>query len=76
METPASEPQDSPQDFKFEDAIRRLQQIVTELEGKDFNLDQALISYEQGVALAKECLRRLEEAELRIKELRLDCSDI
>lgn len=58
-------------DFKFEEALNRLQEIVTELEDTDFNLDEALESYEKGVTIARECLKRLEEAELKIKELRL-----
>ncbi|MDX1430795.1 MAG: exodeoxyribonuclease VII small subunit [Rhodothermales bacterium] len=62
-------------DFSFEDALRRLQEIVAELEATDFNLDEALASYEQGVLIAKECLVRLEAAELRIKELRLNVED-
>ncbi len=62
-------------DFKFEDALQSLQKIVTELEDTDFNLDEALESYEKGVMIARECLKRLEEAELKIKELRLTDGD-
>ena len=61
--------------FKFEEALQRLQKIVTELEDTDFNLDEALESYERGVGIARECLKRLEEAELKIKELRLTDGD-
>ncbi len=61
--------------FRFEEALQRLQQIVTELEDTDFNLDEALESYEKGVSIARECLKRLEEAELKIKELRLTDGD-
>ena len=53
----------------LEDSIRRLEQIVAELERGDQELETALESYEEGVLLAKRCLERLREAELRLERL-------
>ncbi len=53
----------------FEEALRRLEAIVESLEGEPPALDEALAAYEDGVALARQCLGRLSAAELRVEEL-------
>lgn len=53
----------------LEDSIRRLEQIVADLEKGDQELESALESYEEGVNLARRCLERLREAELRMEQL-------
>jgi exodeoxyribonuclease VII small subunit len=59
-------------DFTFERAVGRLEEIVAALEDDKFDLEAALKAYEEGVALARQCLRRLDAAELRIQEISLD----
>ena len=56
----------------FEDQLRVLETIVEKLENDMPPLEEALGSYENGIAIAKDCLDRLEKAELRIRELKLD----
>ncbi len=56
----------------FEDAIKRLEQIVEALEQGDVPLDEALNLYEEGIQLSRSCGERLKEAELRIKKLNKD----
>jgi exodeoxyribonuclease VII small subunit len=53
----------------FEEATRRLQQIVSELEGGDLPLDRSLALFEEGVRLARSAEERLDRAERRIEEL-------
>jgi exodeoxyribonuclease VII small subunit len=53
----------------FEDATRRLAQIVAELEGGDLPLDRSLALFEEGVRLARGAEQRLDRAERRIEEL-------
>lgn len=53
----------------FESAIKRLETIVTALEGGDVPLDQAITLYEEGLELSKVCSERLKETELRLKKL-------
>ncbi len=53
----------------FEDALRRLEEIVESLEQGTVPLDRALDLYEEGVLLSKECADRLKSAEQRIKKL-------
>jgi exodeoxyribonuclease VII small subunit len=54
---------------RFEDALAQLEALVGKLESGDLDLEQALGTFESGVALAKLCAARLEAAELRIRKL-------
>lgn len=62
----------APDDLTFEQALQRLEKIVTTLEDEPPELERALDAYEEGTTLARHCLDRLEAAELRIEELSLD----
>ncbi len=53
----------------FEEATRRLAQIVAELESGDLPLDRSLALFEEGVRLARGAEQRLDRAERRIEEL-------
>jgi exodeoxyribonuclease VII small subunit len=53
----------------FEEATRRLAQIVAELEGGDLPLDRSLLLFEEGVRLARAAEDRLDRAEKRVEEL-------
>lgn len=53
----------------FEEATRRLGQIVAELEGGDLPLERSLALFEEGVRLARAAEDRLDRAERRIEEL-------
>ena len=46
-------PEADPQGSSFEEATRRLAQIVAELEGGDLPLDRSLALFEEGVRLAR-----------------------
>jgi exodeoxyribonuclease VII small subunit len=53
----------------FEDALKKLEAIVTAMEGEDLPLETLLAKYEEGTRLAKACQERLSEAELKIQQL-------
>ena len=53
----------------FEDALARLELIVTELESKDLSLEETLARYEEGSKLVQQCRQRLEAAEQRIRTI-------
>jgi exodeoxyribonuclease VII small subunit len=53
----------------FEDAIRRLGQIVEQLERGDLPLEASLALFEEGIKLARASQHRLDVAEKRIEEL-------
>ena len=54
---------------KFEEALKRLEQIVEELEGGELSLEESMRQYEEGVHLSKLCSKRLEEAKKKIELL-------
>lgn len=58
--------------LSFEDALRDLQNIVTQLEDGDLALEDALALYERGQRLAKTCQSYLEKAHLRVETLTED----
>jgi exodeoxyribonuclease VII small subunit len=59
-------------DLKFEDCLARLEHIVAALESGNLPLEESLKVFEEGVALARQCGRYLEDAERRIEVLAKD----
>lgn len=53
----------------FEESIKRLEEIVRLLESGDVTLDESIGLYSEGVKLAHECNRKLDETEKKIKLL-------
>jgi exodeoxyribonuclease VII small subunit len=56
----------------FETALKRLEEIVKELEEGELTLEKSLERYELGVRLARFCNAKLDEAEARIEMLQKD----
>jgi len=56
-------------EMKFEDALKRLEKIVGELEDGSLSLDEALERYEEGIRLSRLCEKRLEAAKKRVEIL-------
>jgi exodeoxyribonuclease VII small subunit len=55
--------------LKFEDAMARLETIVSELEKGDLPLDESLKIFEEGIKLSKNCLKMLDDAERKVEIL-------
>jgi exodeoxyribonuclease VII small subunit len=53
----------------FEEAMKRIETIVADLEKSDIPLEQALERFEEAVKLAKICHRKLDEAQKRVSKL-------
>jgi len=56
----------------FENAMKRLEGIVQELESGDLSLDQALKKFQEGIKLSKFCSKKLDEAEEKVSILLTD----
>ena len=56
-------------DMKFEEALKRLEKIVGELEDGELSLDAALERYEEGIRLSKLCAKKLEVARKKVEIL-------
>ena len=50
----------------FEESMEKLEQIVTELENGNLNLDESVSKFEEGMKISKQCNKILEEAEKKI----------
>ena len=59
---------------KFEDRMKRLEEIVTILEKSDEDLDKSLKLFEEGLQLSKQLKDELKEYEKKIEELTKDDS--
>ena len=46
--------------------MTKLEEIVTELENGNLNLDESVSKFEEGMKISKQCNKILEEAEKRI----------
>jgi len=55
--------------LSFEQILAQLSQVVERLEAGEIPLEQALLTFEQGVALSRLGAKRLDEAERRIEVL-------
>ncbi len=56
-------------DVSFEDAVKKLESIVEEMESDELPLDKLLVRYEEGAKLVKACEEQLQSAESRITQL-------
>jgi exodeoxyribonuclease VII small subunit len=53
----------------FEEAMKRIEGIVADLEKSDLALEEALARFEEAIGLAKMCHRKLDQAEKRVSKL-------
>ncbi|MEH6790273.1 exodeoxyribonuclease VII small subunit [Parasphingorhabdus sp.] len=58
--------------LSFEDALKRLEDIVRKLESGDVPLDQSIELYSEGEKLRGLCQQRLEAAQAKIEKITLD----
>lgn len=56
----------------FEKAMKKLEEIVRELESGDQPLEKAIKKFEEGVQLSKFCSEKLDETEQRVTLLLKD----
>ena len=52
--------------MNFEESMKKLETIVTELENGNLNLDESVKKFEDGMKIAKQCNNILEETEKKI----------
>ena len=50
----------------FEESMKTLEEIVSELENGNLNLDESVKKFEEGMKIAKQCNTILENAEKKI----------
>lgn len=58
--------------MKFHEAMKRLDEIVSKLNGSDLELEDAMSYFEEGLALTKQCESQLKEFEDKMDQLMID----
>ena len=57
------------EEIKFEEAMKRLESIVDELEKGEMDIDKSLEAFEEGIKMSRLCSKKLNEAERKIEQL-------
>ncbi|MEQ1735195.1 MAG: exodeoxyribonuclease VII small subunit [Rhodoglobus sp.] len=71
----ASTPKNSVDDLSYEQARDELMQVVTELEQGSVSLEDSLVLWERGEALAGRCEEWLKGAKARLEAARSTATD-
>ena len=61
--------QPTPDNMSFEAALAELESIVGALESGKAPLEDSITSYERGIALKKQCEKKLAEAQEKIEKI-------
>ena len=56
-----------PEDVSFEEAMDRLEEIVSSMEGERMPLEEMVRSYEEGARLLRTCRQRIDTARQRVE---------
>lgn len=56
--------------IKFEEAMKRVEEIVAKLETGEIELEESITLYEEGIQLIKFCQGKLEEVKKKVEILK------
>ena len=56
-------------DVKYEDALKRLEKLVAELDKSELDLETRLKKFEEGTKLARLLLKKLDQAKKKVQVL-------
>jgi exodeoxyribonuclease VII small subunit len=59
-------------EMKLEKAMKRLEDIVEDLEKGELDIDKSLEIFEEGIKMSRLCSKKLNEAEAKIEKLTKD----
>jgi len=57
---------------KFEEALKKLEELVKNMEAGELTLDESLKAFEEGIRLIRFCSRKLDETERKVEILLRD----
>ncbi len=69
MDTPEPATEIGSSELSFEDALKRLEEIVRTLERGEAPLDKSIELYQEGDKLKRHCEARLKAAQARIEQI-------
>ena len=64
------------EELSFEEKIKKLESIVSELENGEVNLDDAINKYTEAMKLSKECSQKLNEVEESVNKILNDNGEL
>ncbi|MEM1514287.1 MAG: exodeoxyribonuclease VII small subunit [Candidatus Thermoplasmatota archaeon] len=53
----------------FEEALKKLDEIIEELEKGELTLEETISKFEEGIKLCKLCKEKIQKAEMKIEKL-------
>lgn len=62
--------------MSYEEAIKELEKILSDLENGEVNLDESLKLFEKSVELSKLCFEKLKEAEGKVEIIKKELDEI
>ena len=63
-------------DLTFEENLKKLENIVDQLESGEIDLEKSVELYEKGMILKNNCEERLKKVELQIKKIKIENNKI
>ena len=63
-------------DLSFEDSLKKLEDIVDQLDSGDIDLEKSVELYKKGIDLKKICEEKLKKVELQIKQIKIENNKI
>ncbi len=57
------------EEMSYEEAVKKLEEIVDRLENAEIPLEESLTSFQEGIALSNYCRKKLAEIEYRVDYL-------
>lgn len=63
-------------EMSFEEKLKRLEEVVSKIEGEELPLQETLSLYKEGKTLIKELQKELKEAEEKVGDLAVSEEDL
>ena len=60
------------EELTFEENLKKLENIVDQLESGEIDLEKSVQLYEQGMILKQNCEEKLKKVDLQIKKIKLN----
>ena len=60
----------------FEENLKKLEEIVEQLESGEIDLEKSVELYEKGMILKNNCQERLKKVEIQIKKIKIENNQI
>jgi len=57
------------EEMTYEEAVKKLEEIVSRLENAEIPLEESLSSFQEGIALSRYCREKLAEIEYKVEYL-------